>query len=242
MKFFLTKKPKSPIIIQGFPSIGLVSTIVTKFLTDHLDVEEIGHIESRYIVPLTAIHKTKVINPITIFYNKKYNLVIIQAITEVAGHEWELADTIFQIAKQLTAKEILVVEGIPGQQEKIKTFYCSSSKIKIKADPLNEGIIMGMTAAMLLKSNNSKIPVTCLFSETHSQLPDSEAAANIMEILGDYTKIKVDYKPLLEAAKKFESNLKLFMEKARQQQLAGAQGPVAKIGKREEKENTSYIG
>ena len=239
MKFVLTKKPKNPVIIQGFPSIGLVSTIVTKFLTDHLDVEEIGHIESKYIVPLTAIHKCKVINPITIFYNKKYNLVIIQSITEVAGHEWDIAETIFEIATQLSAKELIVVEGIPGTQEdKIKTFFCSSnSKVKVNTTPLNEGIIMGVTAAMLLRGENSKIPVTCLFAETHSQLPDSEAAAKIMEILTGYAKIKVDYKPLIAAAKKFEANLKMFIEKTRQQQ-GGAQPAT----KKEEDGATSYIG
>ena len=70
MKFVLTKKPKNPTIVLGFPSMGLVSTIATKFLIDHLDVEEIGHIESEHIVPLTAIHKGKVVNPITIAKSK----------------------------------------------------------------------------------------------------------------------------------------------------------------------------
>lgn len=235
MKFVLTKKPKNPTIIQGFPSIGLVSTIVTKFLTDHLDVEEIGHIESNHIIPLTAIHKSKVINPITIFHNKKYNLVIIQGITEVSGFEWELSTAIFDIAKELSAREIIVVEGIPTQQESIKTYYCSTSpKVKIKTNQLNEGIIMGVTAAMLLK--DGKIPVTCIFSETHSQLPDSEAAARVVEILSGYTKIKIDSKPLLEAAKKFEANLKLFMEKTREAANA------ASTSKKEKDGETSYIG
>ncbi len=233
MKFVLNKKPKNPIIIQGFPSMGLVSTIVTKFLTDHLDVEEIGHIESNYILPLTAIHKSKVINPITIFYNKKYNLVIIQSITEVAGHEWEISKVIFEIAKQLTAKEIIVVEGIPSQSEQIKLYYSSTNpKIKLNLTPLNEGIIMGVTAAMLLKGN--KVPVTCLFAEAHSQLPDSESAAKVITALNTYLKINVDSKPLLEAAKKFEMNLKMMMEKTKEN--AGI------ADKKEERDATSYIG
>lgn len=237
MKFVLTKKPKNATIIQGFPSIGLVSTIVTKFLTDHLDVEEIGHIESSHIIPLTAIHKSRVINPITIFYNKKYNLVIIQSITEVSGHEWDIADTIFEIARQVSAKEIIVVEGIPSQQEVIKTFYCSTNpKLKIATNPLTEGIIMGVTAAMLLK--DGKVPVTCLFAETHSQLPDSDAAAKVMELLIKHANIKVDYKPLLEAAKRFETNLKMYMEKTRQ--AAGVAN--AQEQKKYDNDTTSYIG
>lgn len=232
MKYVLNKKPKNPIIIQGFPSMGLVSTIVTKFLTDHLDVEEIGHIESSHIVPLTAIHKSKVINPITIFYNKKYNLVVIQSITEVSGYEWDIANNIFEISKELNAKEIIVVEGIPSQAEEIKLYYSSTNpKARLNITPLKEGIIMGVTAAMLLKGG--KIPVTCLFAEAHSQLPDSESAAKVVSVLNDYLKIKIDVKPLFEAAKRFEINLKKFMDKTRQ--------GIATV-KKEDDGATSYIG
>ena len=73
MKYIISKKPKGAKLILGFPSLGLVSTIATKFLIDHLDVEQIGKIESEHFVPLTAIHKSKIIDPITIYYNKKYD-------------------------------------------------------------------------------------------------------------------------------------------------------------------------
>jgi len=38
----LTKKIKNPIVIEGFPGFGLVGTIVTEFLLDHLKCEEVG--------------------------------------------------------------------------------------------------------------------------------------------------------------------------------------------------------
>src|SRR3989344_2211773 len=152
MKFVLNKKPKNPVIISGFPSIGLISTITTKFLTDHLEVEDIGYIESENLVPLTAIHNSRIVHPITFYYNKKYNL-----------------------------------------------------------KPLTEGVVMGTTAALLLKAED--FPVTCIFAEAHSQLPDSEAAAKVVEALDDHMNLKLDYRPLLEAAKKFEKNLKLMLKK-----------------------------
>ncbi len=230
MKLILTKKPKNPIIIQGFPSLGLISTITTKFLLDHLAVEEIGHIESKYLVPLTAIHQSKIVNPITIYYNKKYNLIIIQSLTEVTGHEWDLADAVMELAKTVTAKEIIVVEGIPSHEKDI-TLYYFSNKTKLKLKPLSEGIVMGTTAALLLRAKT--FPVTCIFAEAHSQLPDSESAAKVVEALDTYLKLKIDYKPLLEDARKFETKLKQFIEKARAPQIA--QQP-----KKEEKE--AYFG
>src|SRR3989344_3165702 len=173
MKYKLTKRPKSPKIIIGFPSIGLVSTIATKFLLDHLETEQIGYLESERMLPLTAIHKSKVVEPLTFYYNKKYNLVILQSLTEVAGLEWEVTEAVLKLAKELNTKEIIMLEGIPTtQQQKLSLFFYSNkekAKCVSAASPLKEGIIMGVTAAMLLKSN---LPVTCFFSETHSALPD----------------------------------------------------------------------
>ena len=232
MKYILTKKPKNPVIIQGFPSLGLVSTITTKFLVDHLDIEEIGYIESEHLVPLTAIHKSKVVNPITIYYNKKNNMVIIQSLTEMAGFEWDVAQTILDIAKELTAKEIIVVEGMPTQKEEINLYYYSNKR-KLKLKQLDEGIVMGPTAALLLKAK--EIPVTCIFAEAHSQFPDSEAAAKVIEALNVYIGIKVDTKPLLEAAKKFEVNLKQYLEKSREASLKAATAP-------KNREDTNYFG
>src|SRR3989338_3165460 len=114
MKFILTKKPKGATIIQGFPGLGLVSTIAIKFLIDHLDVEEIGYLESEHITPLTAIHKSKIVNPITFFYNKKFNLIIVQSLTEVPGYEWELSNVMMELANTVSAKEIVVLDSMPS--------------------------------------------------------------------------------------------------------------------------------
>ena len=212
MKFIINKKVKNPIIIQGFPSLGLVSTIAVKFLIDHLDVEDIGYIESEHITPLTAIHQAKIINPITLFYNKKFNLVIVQSLTEATGYEWELASTMVEIAKALEAKEIIILDSMPSHQGDLDVYYFSNKR-KLKIKELKEGIVMGTTAALLLKAK--EFPVTCLFAETHSQLPDSESAAKVVEALNGYLNLKVDYKPLIDAARKFEANLRQYMEKTK---------------------------
>jgi len=214
MKFTLTKKPKGATIIQGFPSMGLVSTLCTKFLIDHLDVEAIGYIESEFAMPLTAIHKSEVVYPITLYYNKKYNLIIIQALTEVTGFEWQVANTIVEIAKTIEAKQIIVLESMPSHEENVQLYYYSNNKTKLNIKPVTESVIMGITAATLLKAK--KIPVLCIFAEAHSQFPDSESAAKVVGVIGEYLGMKIDIKPLLEAAKKFEANLRQIMERTKQ--------------------------
>ncbi|MBU1705099.1 MAG: PAC2 family protein, partial [Nanoarchaeota archaeon] len=94
MKIQLNKRPKSPILIEGFPGFGLVGTIATEFLIEHLGTEMIGKIMFDDLPPIVAIHDNKVVEPLGIFYNKKFNVVILHAVSASNGFEWDLADMI----------------------------------------------------------------------------------------------------------------------------------------------------
>ncbi len=240
MKYFLKKKPKNVTIIQGFPSLGLVSTITLKFLIDHLEVEELGYIESEGAVPLMAVHKSQIVNPITLYYNKRYNLVLVQSIAEVTGFEWALASTMVKIAKELKAKEVIVIESVPSKDQKISVTYYSTTK-KLPLEPVKEGIMMGVTAAMLLKARD-QIPLTCLFAEAHSQFPDYQVAAKVMEALDVHLGMKVDYKPLVETAKKFEQSLRQYMQKAKEGAVPQMVAQAAQKATPQQKRELNYFG
>jgi len=231
----LKKKPKNPIIIEGFPGFGLIGTIATEFLTEHLSTEAIGKLWFEEMPAMVAMHKGKLVEPIGIFYDSKYNIIIIHAIMATSGIEWKVADAIIDIAKQTDAKEIISLEGVgsPAMKEEPRSFFYSSDEGKRKKlkelglTQLDEGIIMGVTSSLLLKSH---FTTTALFAETHSELPDSKAAAKVIEALDKYLGLKVDYKPLLETAVKFEDKIKTLME----------QGQSAQEQK--DKKAMSYVG
>jgi len=238
MKVVLKKKPKNPIIIEGFPGFGLVGTIATEFLLDHLKTEKIGKIWVEELPAMVAIHEGEVVEPIGIFYNKEYNVVIIHAISVTAGIEWKLTDAIVDIAKQLNAKEIISLEGIGSTApptEGTKAFHYTSDEKKDEklknagSEALKEGIIMGTTGLLMLKAQK-EIPVSCIFAETRSELPDSKAAAKVIEILDKYIGLKVDYKPLIKQAEKFEEKLKDLIMKS------------AKLSEEQKKKRLSYVG
>src|SRR3989338_4762504 len=101
MQIKLWKKPKNPILIEGFPGFGLVGTIASEFLIDHLKTEMIGKVVFEEAPPVVAIHENKVVEPFGIFYNAKYNIVILHVISTSSGHEWKLADILVQLAKDI---------------------------------------------------------------------------------------------------------------------------------------------
>lgn len=220
MKLVLNKKPKNATIIEGFPGFGLIGTIATEFLLEHLDTEKIGSVEMDEVPAMIAIHQNKIIEPISIHYNKEYNLVLVHALNVAKELGWKIADVISELAKAVSAKEIISLEGVgspnPGGG---RIFYYTSSpsaahkKLSTVASPLMEGIIVGVTGALLAKQTPA--PVTAFFAETQSNLPDSKAAADIIRLLDTYLSLEVDPKPLLKQAELFEKKLKAIMQNSK---------------------------
>jgi len=217
MKIELYKKPKNVIIIEGFPGFGLVGTITTEYLIDHLNAEKIGRVFFHDLAPLIAVHEGKVVEPIGIFYAKKDNIVILHALANVKGKEWVIARALEDLGKELSAKEIISIEGVGGVGTKgNNAFYYSKNKAwsKTGIEELKEGIVIGVTAAMLAGCDkNNKI--SCVFAETKSNLPDSRAAAKVIEVLDKYLGLNVDYKPLLKKADEFEGKIKDLISKGK---------------------------
>jgi|SRR3989338_1624974 len=237
MRLDLKKRPKSPIIIQGFPGFGLVGTITTEFLIEQLKAEPIGTIKCDDIPAMIAIHGGKILHPIGIFYDKKTNIVIVHIITTLQGIEWQLADVISKMAKELNAESVISLEGVASpveEEEKMACFYYSNidrhkktfEKNSIK--PLKEGIILGVTGALLLDADD--IPLTAIFAETHSAMPDSKASAKVIELIDKLLGLNIPTKPLMEEAEKFEKKLKGILQQSKE------------VSEQQIKKRLSYVG
>jgi len=218
----LSKKPKNPIVIEGFPGFGLVGTITTEFLLDHLKCEQIGVHYFDKLPATVAIHSGVVVAPLTVHYNKKFNLVIIHSISGTQLIEWEAADIVLDICDQLDAKHLISIEGVGSiNPEDEKVFYYTNDNAIAKKytkhhiEALGEGIIVGVTGGLLVKSERK---MSCLFAETHSKLPDARAASKVIVVLDKIFGLNIDPKPLLKQAQQFEEKLKNIMAKAEEVQ------------------------
>lgn len=238
----LDKKPKDVTIIEGFPGIGLIGTIASEYLVEHLGCEQIGSMLHTKMPAMTAIHNQAVVPPIGIYYCKSKNLVLIHGIGATQGIEWDISEEILKVAKELKAKEIISLEGVGTMEaepeptsDKVNTFYFTSGKSegkkfeKMGCTPLKEGIIMGVTGSMLVNSIK-KVTMSSLFAETHSNMPDSKAAAEVIAKVSEYLGIKIDVKPLIQQAEKFEGKLKTILEN-------GGKATVE-----QERKKMSYVG
>jgi len=233
MEVELKKRPKHPIIVEGFPGFGLVGSIATEFLIEHCKCEQIGAHWFEELPATIAVHDGRIINPLNIYYNEQFNMVVVHAISAGPGLEWKISDFVLELAKDLEAREIVSLEGVGSQTEDPKVFYVTSEESKhehlkeIGSEQLKEGILVGVTSALLLKS---KLPITAFFAETHSEMPDSKASAKIVDMLNKYLNLNIDTQPLMEQAEKFEEKLNTILK-----QGANAQSQL-------KKKQLSYVG
>jgi uncharacterized protein len=234
MKIVLDKVPKNPKIIEGFPGFGLIGTITTEFLIDHLKPQLIGTFVYDEIPATVAIHGGKLINPMGIFYDKKNNLIILHTILNSVGLEWKISHSIMKMAQTTEATEIICIEGVSSAntKENEKVYYFASEKTKPKVtklpvEPLTESIIVGVTSSLMLRSD---IPITCFFAETKTNMPDSKAASNVIKVLNQYLGLGVDYTPLLKQAEEFENKFKDILKQ------------TTMMSKKKEEKDMSYFG
>lgn len=218
MKLVLNEKPQGVTLIQGFPGFGMVGTISTEYLCEHLETREIGKVFLPEMLPMIAIHKGKIVPPISIHYYEKGNMVILNALTKGKNFEWRFVEIVEDLIHQLSVKEVIALEGVAAQPGAQGMYFFTTDANRKKElveknyTNLDDGIIMGVSAGLLLKQLS--VPLTAFFALTSNMLPDSAAGAEIIKVLDSYLDLSVEYEPLYEQAKVFEDKIKSIMDQS----------------------------
>lgn len=226
MKLNLIKKPKNATIIEGFPGFGLVGNIVLEALMENMLFEVIGSFDTPELPATVAIHKGKIVNPISVLYNKEKNIILIHSLLNLKNHEWEIASEIEKMVKALEVKEIISIEGVAGPT--LDTLYCYNNKKfeKLGAKVIDESVIMGVTAALLLKLKN----ISCIFAPTQTDLPDSRAAAKVIEFLDKLFGLKIDPNKLMLQAEISEAKVKNIMKASEKAEVEAKRKQLSYLG------------
>ena len=215
-------KMKNPIIIEGFPGIGMIGTISASYLADKLGARPIGYITSPHFPPIAAIHDFKPLSPARIYASQKHNAIIIFSEFVIpADTVYTLATEIFKYAKAKKAKAIYSLAGIavPEPQDTIHGI-ASTDKIagllkKNKVELIKEGATQGVSGLLIAECAAENFPAANIMAQTNQPM-DPRAAARLLEKLSEVTALKVDTKPLLNEGDKIEGKIKEAMDKMKE--------------------------
>ncbi|RLF49151.1 MAG: proteasome assembly chaperone family protein [Thermoplasmata archaeon] len=225
---------KGGIVIDGFPSVGLVSSIVANYIINVLDLEQIGVMDSIYFPTVSLIRNSEPQNPVRIYGGEAKERKIIVFISEfqpppnlikpVAATLLDWA--IEQKCSMVISPEGMVVErfGEEGSQPPSPSVYgiatTEQGRSLIEANGVknfSEGVITGVAGVLLNEGKRREYNVVCLLAEAHPEYPDARAAARIIEVLDSMIlKMHIDTKPLYEEAEKLERQIKAIHAQAEQ--------------------------
>lgn len=218
-------KYEKPVLIEGFPGVGLAGTIAVNHIVSTLKLKEIAYIESEAIPPLIGLRDGRIVHPVRIHANSGL-IVVVSDIPIELKYANALAKS---LVDWVASKNVILMISLAGiarmrrereEGERIVVGAASSQgALKIlddfKIKRIEFGTIVGMPTAMLLEGEKRDIPTLLIMAEAHSNYPDAAAASKLVEVLNRALNLGVDIKPLLEEAKEIEAKVAQLMEKTR---------------------------
>jgi uncharacterized protein len=235
------------VLIEAFPTVGLISSIAGHFLIEQLKLEEVGTITSRYFMPAAVIHNGMPSPPVRIYAGKKICgpsgscdqvAVIISEFMPAVNIIKPVADEILSWAQKKKCSYIVNFEGTHGLNPKTpKTFGVATTQKmkdilkKYNIEETKEGMITGITGVLLFEGVRLKRDIICLLAEAHASYPDSRAAALLVETLDKMLpEIEINTEPLYKEAEEIEQKIRAFIKQAQPTAPSSVQLPSQMYG------------
>ncbi len=224
------KVPKNAVLFEGFQGIGVVGVLAAEYLAEKLKAKQIGFIEDPNFPPIATLVAGEIRHPVRILHFKHKGrdfLILVSELPIPNKIVYELADAICNWARRVGIKEIISLEGIVDRNpDPEPNVYALANHRKMwdkllkYVDGISNGIVVGISAILLLKAKAANIPAGLLLAEANPSIPDGKAAAAIINVLNRMYGFKVDVKELKEETEKYEKRIMEQLERAKMFQEA----------------------
>ena len=212
---------ENPVIVEGFPGIGLVGNIASQHLIDELKMEYIGSMESKYFPPIAVLFNGIINMPVRIYESKEHNILTI--ISDIPIHptiSYEVSKVLMDWAQSVNVKEIVSIAGIATMSSEEKVFGAATNddmlnRIKDHVEIFQVGTISGISGSVMTECFMRNVPAISLLGETNSPNPDPRAAASVIKVLNVIYDLPIDTDNLMEQAEQIEIELQKLAEQVK---------------------------
>jgi uncharacterized protein len=228
---------RDAVIIDGFPSVGLVSSIVANYLIALLKMEYIAVMDSNLFPTISLIRNSEPLGPARIYARpnlKEGEQQVVVFSTELqpsATMLRPLGRAVMNFAQQQKCSLIisaggLIVEGEEPEdadEERGEIFVYgiasteSAEKMLASADakPFTEGVISGTAGVLLNEGRRRGMDVITLLAEARPDMADARAAALILTAIDQMIMhLSLNVEPLCKEAERLEAQLKVLHKDA----------------------------
>jgi predicted ATP-grasp superfamily ATP-dependent carboligase len=224
------------VIVSSFPSAGLAATVASHYMVRSLHLKRVGRFESADLAPVAVVQGGEV-NPTIRVYGRPGLALVLSEFPPLPSQLNPLARTILQTAERLRARLLVCLEGVvphpeleasdgavaaaPDAPENVWVAYSRRDPAileafaKTQARPLEDGVIGGVSGALLVQALGRSVPVAVTLVSTRAAegLPDHRAGAVLIETLDRLLpELKIDTGPLRKQAAEIERMLRAAMK------------------------------
>lgn len=222
-------------VVDGFPSVGLVGSIVANYLVNSLALRQIGVVDSDTFPAMSMIKAGIPTNPVRVYageINKgKDRMVVFVSEFQPPPHDIkELGKVIMDWVEDHKCRMIISPEGISTKQtgtpldmKDANTHVMAvgstvEAREMLKTNDISifdAGVIVGLSGVLLNEGFNRLFDVITILSEASTEFPDARAAAAVTKTINKLILDgSLDIEPLLKEAESIENGLKEMYERA----------------------------
>jgi uncharacterized protein len=226
------KLPQNPVVIEGFPSKGFVSTIAANYMIRELKMELVGYIDSEETCSMAIIRDSKPLRPIRIY--AKDNLIMIYSEIMVPLNMVSKISTLVNSwLDEIKPSTVVLMAGITGAETSkgheimgvASTPELARALESSKVRLIQDGVLTGVSSNILLHCIDGKIPTVALMVETEYS-PDALAAVSMLDILNKLLKVRMNVDSLRHTGREIEEEFKNILHQMRK----GREGHVKMEG------------
>jgi uncharacterized protein len=222
-------------ILSAFPSAGLATIIAAHYMVRALKLPRTGRFDSPELAPVAIVQGGEV-HPTIRVYGRRDVALVVSEFPPTPTQAIAIARSILDNAERRGARAVVCLEGVvphPENEDEAQadpedapdeqvwvTFSRNEPSFRApfeaaKARLLEEGVIGGVSGAMLVQGIGRKVPVAALLvsSRVADGLPDHRAGAALIEALDRLMpELKIDTGPLRAQAEQIEKALRAVMK------------------------------
>jgi predicted ATP-grasp superfamily ATP-dependent carboligase len=217
------------VVLTSFPSAGLAATVAAHYMVRSLSLPRVGLLESADAQPIAVVQGGLVSPPIRV-YGRPDLAVVLSEFPPSPAAATPIAQAILAGAELRKARMIICLEGVfphptdedstqvPAAEGEVTWVTMSredaamrQSWAAAKANPLEEGVIGGVTGALLVMGIERGPPVASLLvsAQATEGVPDHRAGAALIETLDRFLPhLAIDTAPLRTQAELIEKALR----------------------------------
>jgi uncharacterized protein len=234
----------SAMLLECFPTIGLVSTIAASYLVTQLKLKLVGTITAPWLPPVAVVYDGKPLPPVRLYGGDKVCGIdgncdqLFVMMSEFATPDlgvYPLADALLDWAHARGCREIVSLEGLAAETPALESGpervalpkghakvwgVATTERTKLmlereKVERMEAGVITGVSGVLLWLAAQRGVDTVCLLAEAFKEFPDARAAAELVRVVDALLKvIEVDLTPLMKQAEELESQIKRAVEGA----------------------------